>query len=47
MPLLADKLVEWEVVDAVGDETVRRALKTRSSGPLRFLIWEVLGQELD
>jgi hypothetical protein len=32
MQLLADKLVELEVVDAVSDETVRRALqKTRSS----------------
>jgi transposase len=32
MQLLADKLVELEVVDAVCDETVRRALKkTRSS----------------
>lgn len=32
MPLLADKLVELEVVDAVCDETVRRVLKkTRSS----------------
>jgi transposase len=32
MPLLADKLVELAVVDAVCDETVRRALKkTRSS----------------
>jgi transposase len=32
MRLLADKLVELEVVDAVCDETVRRALKkTRSS----------------
>lgn len=32
LKLLADKLVELEVVDAVSDETVRRALqKTRSS----------------
>ena len=32
MQLLADKLVELEVVDAVSDETVRRTLqKTRSS----------------
>jgi hypothetical protein len=32
MPLLADKRVELEVVDAVSDETVRRVLqKTRSS----------------
>src|SRR5262249_28942490 len=32
MRLLADKLVELEVVDAISDETVRRALKkTRSS----------------
>jgi hypothetical protein len=32
MQLLADKLVELEVVDAVSDETVRRVLKkTRSS----------------
>ena len=32
LQLLADKLVELEVVDAVSDETVRRALqKTRSS----------------
>jgi transposase len=32
MKLLADKLVELEVVDAVSDETVRRTLqKTRSS----------------
>ncbi len=32
MQLLADKLVELQVVDAVSDETVRRALqKTRSS----------------
>ena len=32
MKLLADRLVELEVVDAVSDETVRRALKkTRSS----------------
>ena len=32
MQLLADRLVELEVVDAVSDETVRRALKkTRSS----------------
>jgi len=32
MKLLADRLVELEVVDSVSDETVRRALKkTRSS----------------
>jgi hypothetical protein len=32
MQLLADELVELEIVDAVSDETVRRALKkTRSS----------------
>jgi transposase len=32
MRLLADKLVELEVVDSISDETVRRALKkTRSS----------------
>ena len=32
MPLLADKLVELEVVDSISDETVRVALKkTRSS----------------
>lgn len=32
MPLLADRLVQLEVVDAVSDETVRRTLKkTRSS----------------
>ncbi len=27
MPLLADQLVELEIVDAVSDETVRRVLK--------------------
>ena len=32
MKLLADRLVELEVVDSISDETVRRALKkTRSS----------------
>ena len=31
MQLLADKLVELEVVDAVSDETVRQALKKTSS----------------
>ena len=31
MQLLADKLVELEVVDVVSDETVRRALKKTSS----------------
>ena len=32
MRLLADRLVELEVVDSISDETVRRALKkTRSS----------------
>ena len=30
MQLLADKLVELEVVDTVSDETVRRALKKTS-----------------
>jgi transposase len=42
MPMLADKLVELEVVDAVSDETVRRAMKkthssrgSRSSGASR------------
>jgi hypothetical protein len=27
MPLLADTLIELEVVDTISDETVRRALK--------------------
>ena len=31
MQLLADKLVELEVVDVVSDETVRRTLKKTSS----------------
>ena len=30
MQLLADKLVELEVVDSISDETVRRALKKTS-----------------
>lgn len=35
MQLLADKLVELEVVDAVSDETVRRTLKKTRSSPGR------------
>ena len=31
MKLLADRLVELEVVDAVSDETVRRVLKKTNS----------------
>jgi hypothetical protein len=31
MQLLADRLVELEVVDTISDETVRRALKKTSS----------------
>ncbi len=33
MKLLADKLVELEVVDAISDETVRLALKKTRSSP--------------
>ena len=33
MQLLADKLVELEVVDSISDETVRRALKKTRSSP--------------
>ncbi len=33
MRLLADKLVELEVVDTISDETVRRALKKTRSSP--------------
>jgi transposase len=33
MRLLADQLVELEVVDAISDETVRRALKKTRSSP--------------
>ena len=33
MKLLADKLVELEVVDAISDETVRLALKKARSSP--------------
>ena len=32
MQLLADRLVELAVVDAISDDTVRRTLKNRSSG---------------
>jgi transposase len=35
MQLLADQLVELQVVDAVSDETVRRVLKKTSSSPGR------------
>jgi hypothetical protein len=31
--MLADKLIELEVVDSVSTETVRRALKKTSSSP--------------
>lgn len=31
MQLLADKLVEWKVVESISDETVRRTLKKTSS----------------
>lgn len=31
VPLLADTLVEWQIVEAVSDETVRRVLKKTSS----------------
>ena len=30
-PLLADKLVELEIVDSIGEETVRRTLKKTTS----------------
>lgn len=33
MQLLAEKLVELKVVDAISDETVRRTLKKTSSNP--------------
>jgi hypothetical protein len=33
MQLLADKLVELEVVDSISDETVRLALKKTRSSP--------------
>lgn len=35
MQLLADKLVELKVVDAISDETVRRTLKKTTSNPGR------------
>lgn len=35
MQLLADKLVELEVVEAISDETVRRTLKKTTSSPGR------------
>jgi putative transposase len=31
MPILADTLVELQVIDAISDETVRRTLKKMSS----------------
>ena len=33
MPLLADKLIELQVVEAISDETVRRVLKKTRSSP--------------
>jgi hypothetical protein len=33
MQLLADRLVELQVVDAISDETVRRTLKKTTSSP--------------
>jgi hypothetical protein len=35
MQLLADRLVELQLVDAISDETVRRTLKKTSSSPGR------------
>jgi hypothetical protein len=35
MQLLADRLVELAVVDAISDETVRRTLKKTTSSPGR------------
>jgi hypothetical protein len=35
MQLLADRLVELELVDSISDETVRRTLKKTKSSPGR------------
>ena len=43
--MLADRLVEWEIVEIISDETVRRTLKKRTQALAeRMLVYPTLGQ---